>query len=365
MGQASKSSGAPSLGYIARATAVVIGLWALANVVWLGRDLFFIAFLAILFASFLSIAVRPLERLRIPRLVAAPVVFLIWLGSLAGLVALVWPLMQEQLGMLRQQLPDAISKLLSWIEGSLTAINSEIGEPSETGDGTDFGEQFHDGIARLAQRLVSGALPIVGTVFGALGGVLVILFAGLYLAIESRLFLRGLLSLMPVSARPRVQSALERAGHDLQRWVLGTGIAMVLVGTLTSVGLLALGIPAPFALGVLAGLLEFIPFFGPIIASVPGIALALITSPLHALWVMLMYIVVQQLESNLISPLVMKGVVKLPPALVLLFQLLMTILFGFIGLLVAVPLLATVIVMVKRLYVQPMAAATEPDARPS
>jgi predicted PurR-regulated permease PerM len=124
---------------------------------------------------------------------------------------------------------------------------------------------------------------------------------------------------------------------------------------------MALRIPGAFVLAVLAGLLEFVPIFGPFIAAAPAVAVALIVSPLTALWVALLYIVVQQLESNLISPLVMKGAVKLPPAITLLFQLLMAILFGFIGLLVAVPMLSGIIVLVRTLYVEPLETQTGPQ----
>jgi predicted PurR-regulated permease PerM len=345
----------PPLGYIASAAAVVIGLWALANVVWLGRDLFFIAFLSVLFGRFLNVCARPLRALRVPHVLAVPIAFVMWLGLLSGLVALAMPVLRDQVELLRDQLPQAISKLLATLQSMVAGVTSELGEPP-----TDLMSELGSEAGRLTRGLISGALPVLGSVVGALGAVVVIAFGGLYLAIESRLFLTGTLALMPVSVRARVSDALTAAGRNLERWIMGTGLTMVLVGLLTGSGLLLLDIPSAFALAIIAGLFEFVPFAGPILASLPALALSLAISPVKALWVLLLYVVVQQLESNVISPLVMKGVVRLPPALVLLFQLLMTILFGFIGLLVAVPMLAVIIVCVRRLYVEPLESSHRP-----
>jgi predicted PurR-regulated permease PerM len=344
----------PPIGYVARATLVVLGLWGLANVVWLGRDLFFIAFLAVLFASFLDLPVRPLERRGVPRVVSAPVVLLLCLGALAAFVVLSLPVLREQVGTLRQELPRAIEGAFGWVERTAATLGLPGGENAN----------MDRAFAEVGDRLITGALPILGSVVGVATGLLAIVFGGLYLAIESRLFVNGAVSLVPVSGRERARGALEIAGHNLRRWLLGTFIAMALVGALTGVGLVILDVPAALALAVLAGLLEFIPVLGPVIASVPAIAIALVVSPVQAFWVTLLYVVVQQIESNLISPLVMKGVVRLPPALSLLFQLLMTILFGFVGLMIAVPLLAVIVVLVKNLYVEPMEARYPPATDP-
>jgi predicted PurR-regulated permease PerM len=188
-------------------------------------------------------------------------------------------------------------------------------------------------------------------------GILIVLFGGLYLTIEPSLYARGVARLVPPRNRERVAEALLASGRALRRWMAGTAVNMVIVGALTTVGLLALGIPAALALGLIAGLLEFVPIFGPVIAAVPALAVALIISPVHALWVLLLFLAIQQLESNVITPLVMKGAVRLPPALTMMFQVLMAVLFGFLGLLLAVPLLAATVVLTRRLYVEPLEAA--------
>ena len=137
----------------------------------------------------------------------------------------------------------------------------------------------------------------------------------------------------------------------LRLWLKGQAIAMVVVGLLTGIGLWALGMPSAFALGLLAGVLEFIPFAGPIIAAVPAILLALAVSPELALWVMLLYFAVQQFEGNLLTPLVQQYAVDLP-GVVLLFSLIgFGTLFGTLGVILAAPLAVVTMVLVKRLYV--------------
>ena len=341
-----------TLGFVARATLVVILLWALANVVWQGRDLLFIAFFSVLVASFLSIFVDWLEEQGVSRLVGALIVLVALAVLGAGGGVLLWPALREQAVQLQEQLPPALAEITAWFERQYVALTGQFGAPVEP-----IEERVRERVMAEAANLLTGALPLLNTVIGAVGGALIVFFAGLYLAIEPRDYLRGLISLVPRRGRPRAQRALEEVGFTLRRWMLGTVIGMLVIGLLTTLGLWALGIPAALALGVFAGLLEFIPYIGPILSAVPALILALVISPTTALWVLLLYIAIQQLESNLIMPLLMKGMVKLPPALTVLVQVLMALLFGFLGLLLAVPVLAAGKVLVRTLYIEPVANA--------
>jgi predicted PurR-regulated permease PerM len=127
---------------------------------------------------------------------------------------------------------------------------------------------------------------------------------------------------------------------------------MLIVGAFTTVILLLLGIKAAVALGIIAGILEFIPIAGPILAAVPAVAMGFLDGPEKALYVVLAYVVIQQMESNLLYPLLMKKGLELPPVLTIVTQGVLAIVFGFIGLLVAVPMLAAVMVPIKMLYVR-------------
>jgi predicted PurR-regulated permease PerM len=138
----------------------------------------------------------------------------------------------------------------------------------------------------------------------------------------------------------------------LRKWLVTQLIAMVTLGVVTTVALLLLHVKAAFALGLLSGLFEFIPTVGPIISALPAIAMGFLDSPEKALWVTLVFIGVHFMESHVLIPLLMKGGIDLPPALTILTQALMALLFGLLGLMCAVPLLAATVVAVKMLYVE-------------
>jgi predicted PurR-regulated permease PerM len=138
----------------------------------------------------------------------------------------------------------------------------------------------------------------------------------------------------------------------LRRWLVTQVIAMAVIGTVTTVVLLALHVKAAFALGTIAGLLEFVPTIGPIMSAVPAVAMGFLDSPEKALSVVVAYVLIQALENHILIPLLMKGGVDLPPVLTILAQALMALVFGFLGLMVAVPMLAAIMVGVKMLYVE-------------
>jgi predicted PurR-regulated permease PerM len=179
-----------------------------------------------------------------------------------------------------------------------------------------------------------------------------ILFVAIFVAVDAQTYQDGLMHLFPHEARPRAREVLSGTAMMLRRWLLTQFISMVLVGALTTVVLLLLGIKAAVALGIIAGILEFIPIAGPILASVPAIAMGFLDGPEKAVYVTLAYVVIQQAEANLLYPLLMKKGLELPPVLTIFTQGVMSIVFGFLGLLVAVPMLAAVIVPIKTLYVR-------------
>ena len=337
------------LGMVARATVVVLTLCAIAGIIWLGRVVFFAAFFAGLVAAFLSIPVGLLERLRVPRVIAALISALGVIAILAGLIALAWPTLAEQLGIIRARLPEALLQLVEWGQRLFLRVAGELGDPDP-----ETIQELRDGLMEQFGALVVGALPVLNTFFGAIAGAAVAFFAGFYFTLGAERYAREALRIVPPEGRERVRGAVGEAAGTLRRWMLGTSINMVAVGVSTGIVLWILGIPAPFALGLIAGLFEFVPILGPWLAALPAVAIALIVAPELALWVIVAFVAIQQLESNLLTPIVMRGVVHLPPALTLLFQSLMAILFGFLGLLLAVPILAVLMVMVRRLYMEPM-----------
>jgi predicted PurR-regulated permease PerM len=183
-------------------------------------------------------------------------------------------------------------------------------------------------------------------------GFFLVLFIAAYVGAEPELYRRGALLLVPEGSRPRAALVLDALGTTLRRWLLMQLIAMVVIGGVTTAFLFALRVPAALPLGIIAGLLKFIPTIGSVIAAVPAVAMAFVDSPHKALVVAVGYMVIQFVENHLVVPILMKRGVDLPPALTLAAQAIMALLFGFVGLLVAVPLLAAIVVLVNMLYVR-------------
>lgn len=211
----------------------------------------------------------------------------------------------------------------------------------------------------LRERVLSGAsgaarylFPFLSSTFAVLGGLLLIVFLAIYVAAEPDTYHDGLMHLFPHHFRKRAGEVLSAIAAGLRRWLVTQLIAMVTIGTVTTIVLLLLGVKAALPLGILAGLLEFVPTLGPFLSAVPAIAMGFVDSPQKALWVGLAYVGIQFAENHLLIPILMKQGVNVPPALTILAQALMALVFGFLGLLVAVPLLVAVMVAVKMLYVE-------------
>jgi predicted PurR-regulated permease PerM len=182
--------------------------------------------------------------------------------------------------------------------------------------------------------------------------VLIIIFLSIYIGADPETYHRGLMHLFPQRSRKRAGEVLSAMATVLRRWLVTQLIAMVAIGVVSTILLLALRVKAAFALGMLAGLFEFIPTVGPLLSAVPAIAMGFLDSPQKALYVIIAYWGIQFLENHLLIPLLMKGGVDIPPVLTILAQALMALVFGFLGLMVAVPLLAAIMVAVKMLYVE-------------
>jgi predicted PurR-regulated permease PerM len=196
--------------------------------------------------------------------------------------------------------------------------------------------------------------PFLSSTIEFVGSIIIIIFLSIYIAADPRLYHRGLMSLFPVQWRSRAGEVLSSIATVLRKWFLTQLIAMVTLGIITTVILMLLDVKAALALGVLAGLLEFIPTIGPIISSLPAIAMGFLDSPQKAMWVLAAYVIVHFIESHMLIPLLMKGGINLPPVLTILTQALMALLLGFIGLMCAVPLVAAATVAVRMLYVERM-----------
>lgn len=215
-----------------------------------------------------------------------------------------------------------------------------------------WGQEIRSRLASSAGELAAGLRGAFQVAAGLIGTFAVILFLGIYIAAEPGVYTGGLVRLVPRQRRTRASAILEELGETLGWWLIGRAFSMVVVGILVWLGLSLLGVKLAVTLGLLAGLLDFIPYIGPVIAAVPAIAIAFADGPQQAAYVALLYIAVQSGESYLLTPLVQRRAVSLPPALTLSAQILGGLFFGLLGVAMATPLAAAGIVLVRRLYVE-------------
>lgn len=187
---------------------------------------------------------------------------------------------------------------------------------------------------------------------GALGNALIIAFVGVYLAAQPFLYIDGIVTLVPKAKRARARQVLDEIGRTLSRWLFGKLCAMIVVGVATAAGLGMLGVPLALILGIIAGLLDFIPYLGPLMAAVPGVLIALTISPELAMYTVALFVCIQTAEGYLLTPLIAKKAVSLPPAITIAAQVLLGTLFGLTGVALATPLAALLAVLVSMLYVQ-------------
>ena len=241
-----------------------------------------------------------------------------------------------------------IAELLDRLPDLLEAAQNRLGVHDITSWLGDEGQQLLVGDTPLLSRFAAYS----STFLRALIDVILVVFAGVYIAVNPGLYRSGLIRLTPPAMRARTEQTLSALYRALRLWLWGQLLAMGLVGTLVSLGLWLLGVPSALALGLIAGGLEFVPILGPFIAAVPGIAIALSLSPELALWTLLVYVLVQQTEGNLITPLVQKEMVRLPPALTIFAIIAFGLLFGPLGILFATPLTVVTFVLVEKLWIR-------------
>lgn len=221
---------------------------------------------------------------------------------------------------------------------------------------TEYGSQIAKATEspppEASAQVLGRGLRLVGSTFAAFGSLVVVIFLGIFLAWQPGAYRNGFVRLFPQKRRKRAKEVLDAVGYMLKRWLVGQVVLMTIVGTLTWIGLQALGVQFALPLALFAGLAEFVPYVGPIVAAVPAVLVALAESPELAIWVTGLYIVIQSLESYLLTPIVQHRAVYLPPALLLFSQVILGVTAGPLGIIVATPLAAAGLVTVNMLYVE-------------
>jgi predicted PurR-regulated permease PerM len=323
----------------AAAVAVAATALVLLLVAWQGIQILLVGFGGVLFAVFLHALGAPLRRylgLSVPWALTAVLTVLI------GLLALgVWLLggqLAEQAADVQQQLPAIAAQVEEylrqrpWGAWLLDRVQNGGG-----GEGSDLPAQ-------------------VGAVLGGLslwlGYLLTFLFVGLFAAASPRMYIDGIVRLVPVRSRPRAREVMDALGYTLRWWLIGRAIAMVMVGVSTAILLLLLGAPFAPLLGLVAGLFTFVPYLGPFAAGIPIALVTLLDSPQLALYAVGAYTLVQLVEGYVLDPLIQQKMVYLPPVLTLIAQMMLGVLLGVLGIALATPLAAVAMVLTRKLYVE-------------
>ena len=278
---------------------------------------------------------------------------LVVLGSFVLVLALaalaLSPVIQSEAQALAETLPTLVEDVQELVAQAQSLFGLQVVDlRPDTQQLLDTARNFFSG------GTASTVLGVGASVANALSMGLVALIATIYAVAQPTSLVNGFVALFPAGRRERVREILSMMYKAVQRWFLGQLVSMMVVGVLFTVALLVIGIPFALLLGVLSGLLAFIPFVGPIISIIPPILLALIQNPISVVWVILAYLAIQFIEGNIVHPLVMSRAVSLHPVIVVFALLIMGTLFGFIGVLLAIPLTAALFVLVRELWVARM-----------
>lgn len=335
--------GSSLVGFTSRAL-ICVGLVAMATVclflLWWARHIVFLTITGILLAIFLNAVARGLERftrLRYGWCVAISVLAIV--GFLALVGWLIGARVSDQIGELAQELPKSAHQIEQRISN------------------TPIGQAVHDlapqnGKLELIRDVMSQAATILGSVAEAIADAIVVLFVGLYGAAQPGWYRRGLLHLVPLGRRDRAEQILDAVVYKLRWWLLGQLLAMVLIGLLVALGLWLVGLELPLALGVLAFLLEIVPYAGPFLSLIPALLLAGMHGLAMVAWVLVVFTFVHVIEGYVAMPLVQVRAIRLSPAVYLITVLLFFWLGGILGVLVAAPSTIAMIVLVRMLYVE-------------
>ncbi len=362
----------PPANVIARYTFVVLGILIFTLLIWVIKGALLTAFGGVILAAIFLGMTKGLQKF----LPLSHGLALLTVGVLVVVITLLFgmlfgPKISREFDQLVVQLPERFTELREtiseWPGGEQVmeeVTNNGGGEPgsdgpSESGDSQNGESQnggTGDAVNSMTEEMPADASNVIlrgsATLIDVLTTIGLVFIVGVYFAINPQLYKKGLLLLIPKEKEERISEVLETSGRALWLWLKGQLIAMAFVGVILTVGLMIIGVPLALVLGIIGGLLEFIPFIGPFLAAVPILLLALSVDTQTAFFAVILLLIVQQLEGNVITPLVQQQMVHLPPSVVILGIMAFGLIFGLAGLILATPLAVVVMVMVGMLYVQ-------------
>lgn len=291
------------------------------------RDVIVIVIVSGIFASALAPWVDRFQRKNVPRIVSIIAIYAIILGLISLAIALIIPAITNQLKQFATNFPALYQKISAGFPGA-GAKGSELAETIQQSL-----QSIISALGDITSSIFAGLAGIFGGLF-SLVGILVLTF---YMALIEDGFKKLITAVSPAKYQPYLIQLTNRIQIKLGHWIKGQLILSLIIGIASFIGLTILGIPYAVVLGLIAGLTEFIPIAGPIIGAVPAVLIALTISPWKAIFVVILYIIIQQLENNLLVPKVMQKVIGLNPIVIIIVMLLGARLLGILGILLAIP----------------------------
>jgi predicted PurR-regulated permease PerM len=319
-----------------RKVLIVLAIGAVALLAWKLTDVLLLAFGAVLVAVILHAFADVLVRfVKVPERWALTAATTIILLLFLGMLVLFGAQLRLQIANVAERIPLALDSFTK--ELGLGEVSPQLPQML----GVDSG-------GAIASRIAG----IGGALVGGLADFLLVVIAGIYIAASPRTYRKGLVKLFPIAQHERVEDSIGAAGRALKLWLVGQLIAMTAVGILSGTAFWLIGVPSPIALGLIAGLADFVPLVGPIVGALPAVLLAFTVDGSTALWTVLAVLAIQQLEGNIILPIIEKRAVAVPPAVALFAIVAAGVLFGALGLVFGFPLAVVTFVHVKKLYVR-------------
>ena len=308
---------------------------------WKIFHLLLLLFASILFAVFLlGLGRKIASATPIPEKGAVWIVIVLFFGLLFGINYFIGGQLAAEFSQLSQSLQSAVSDLRNSLNNNSlwNKISKQIPPINE--------------ILQPKQSYIQKAFGVFSTTIGILADILVFIALALFIATSPKLYVKGILLLVPKSKTKRADEILDKLSNTLFNWLAGRLLDMLVLGILTAIGLWIIGVPLAITLGLLTAILSFIPNIGPFLAVIPPALVAFTIDPQKVLYVIILFIVIQLLESYFLTPYIQKRAVSIAPVLLLMAQLIMAFLAGLLGLLLATPIAAVILVLVRNLYVK-------------
>ncbi len=315
-------------------------------ILWEIRQVVLLIFAAVVLANALNILVKRFHQSGMKRAFAVLLAIFLLIAVFVGFFLVIVPPFASQFQELSELVPKGIQRFSSWFEILQTRISPQLKEYIPDVD------QLIQQLQPLANRLLGRGFTFFSSSLGFLGQFLLVLILTLMLLADPTPYRKSFVRLFPSFYRHRVEDILDQCKVALRGWLIGILFNMFVIASLSFVGLLILRVPLALAQAALAGILTFIPNIGPALSVIPPIAIALLETPWKALAVLILYVLIQQVESNLLTPYVMAQQVSLLPAVTLLAQVFFATFFGFLGLLLALPLTVVAQVWLKEVVIK-------------